>query len=55
MLNYYTCIHRYIVDPIFNIYLQSLPGLEQYAVMKFAEALEVIPRAISENAGAKVN
>ncbi|XP_060067722.1 T-complex protein 1 subunit theta-like [Ylistrum balloti] len=34
-------------------YGEGRPGLEQYAIMKFAESLEVIPRAISENAGAK--
>ena len=33
---------------------QSTPGLEQYAIKKFAEALEVVPRTISENAGVKV-
>jgi len=27
------------------------PGLEQYAIMKFAEALETIPRTLAENAG----
>ncbi|XP_076466798.1 T-complex protein 1 subunit theta-like [Babylonia areolata] len=32
---------------------ESLPGLEQYAVKKFAESLEVIPRALAENAGMK--
>jgi chaperonin GroEL (HSP60 family) len=35
--------------------LQSAPGLEQYAIKKFAESLEILPRAIAENAGAKVN
>ncbi|KAL5009680.1 hypothetical protein ScPMuIL_011985 [Solemya velum] len=30
---------------------ESTPGLEQYAIMKFAESLEAIPRALSENAG----
>jgi T-complex protein 1 subunit theta len=29
----------------------SLSGLEQYSVKKFAEALEVFPRTLSENAG----
>ncbi|KAL4232557.1 T-complex protein 1 subunit theta [Mactra antiquata] len=32
---------------------ESTPGLEQYAIKKFAEALEVVPRTISENAGVK--
>ncbi|KAK7494829.1 hypothetical protein BaRGS_00013956 [Batillaria attramentaria] len=32
---------------------ESLPGLEQYAVKKFAESLEVIPRALAENTGVK--
>ena len=26
-------------------------GLEQYAIMKYAEALEVVPRTIAENSG----
>merc|ERR1712183_28132 len=29
----------------------TVPGLEQYAVLKFAEALEVVPKVLSENAG----
>lgn len=33
---------------------EGTPGLEQYAIKKFAEALEVVPRTISENAGVKV-
>jgi thermosome len=32
-------------------YAQTLPGKEQLAVMSFAEALEAIPTALSENAG----
>ncbi|XP_052811560.1 T-complex protein 1 subunit theta-like [Mya arenaria] len=32
---------------------ESTPGLEQYAIKKFAEALEVVPRTIAENAGVK--
>ena len=32
---------------------ESAPGLEQYAIKKFAESLEILPRAIAENAGAK--
>lgn len=30
---------------------QATPGLEQYAIKKFAEALEVVPRTLAENAG----
>jgi len=29
----------------------STPGLDQYAIRKFAEALEVVPRTLAENAG----
>jgi T-complex protein 1 subunit theta len=29
----------------------TAPGLEQYAIKKYAEALEVIPRTLAENAG----
>lgn len=29
----------------------TLPGLEQYAVKKFAEALEVVPKVLAENSG----
>eukprot|EP00002_Diphylleia_rotans_P022797 TRINITY_DN447_c0_g2_i1.p1 TRINITY_DN447_c0_g2~~TRINITY_DN447_c0_g2_i1.p1 ORF type:complete len:543 (+),score=155.84 TRINITY_DN447_c0_g2_i1:72-1700(+) len=32
-------------------FADSTPGLEQYAIRKFAEALEVIPRTLAENAG----
>ena len=39
---------------MFYLSLQSTPGLEQYAIKKFAEALEVVPRTIAENAGVKV-
>jgi len=28
-----------------------VPGLDQYAVKKFAEALEVVPRTLAENSG----
>lgn len=33
-------------------YADTLPGLEQYAVRKFAIALESIPRALADNSGA---
>lgn len=33
---------------------QTLPGLEQYSVKKFGEALESIPKALADNAGLKV-
>lgn len=29
----------------------TVPGLDQYAVLKFAEALEVVPRVLADNAG----
>jgi len=29
----------------------TVPGLDQYAVLKFAEALEVVPKILAENAG----
>lgn len=34
-------------------YGETLPGLEQYAVKKFGEALEVFPMTLAENAGIK--
>ncbi|KAJ8315066.1 hypothetical protein KUTeg_007216 [Tegillarca granosa] len=48
-------IERAIDDGVntFKALTKGLPGLEQYAVCKFAESLEVIPRAMAENAGAK--
>lgn len=33
---------------------ESTPGLDQYAIQKFAESLEVIPRTLAENAGLDV-
>ncbi|KAF6117855.1 chaperonin containing TCP1 subunit 8 [Phyllostomus discolor] len=36
-------------------YGETCPGLEQYAIKKFAEALEAIPRALAENSGVKAN
>merc|ERR1712050_77329 len=29
----------------------TVPGLDQYAVLKFAEALEVVPKILAENSG----
>lgn len=34
-------------------YSETLPGMEQYAVQKFAEALQSLPGSIAENAGIK--
>lgn len=34
-------------------YGQTIPGLEQYAIKKFAEAFEIVPRTMAENAGVK--
>jgi len=36
-----------------STYGQTIPGLEQYAVNKFAEAFEIFPRTMAENAGVK--
>jgi len=36
-----------------STYGQTIPGLEQYAIKKFAEAFEVVPRVMAENAGVK--
>jgi len=36
-----------------STYGQTVPGLEQYAIKKFAEAFEVVPRVMAENAGVK--
>lgn len=33
----------------------KVPGLEQYAMRKFAEALEVVPRALAENSGQRAS
>lgn len=30
---------------------QSVPGLDQYAVLKFVEALEIVPRMLADNSG----
>jgi T-complex protein 1 subunit theta len=34
-----------------QLYGATVPGLEQYAVLKFAEALEVVPKVLADNAG----
>ncbi|PRD33904.1 UNVERIFIED_CONTAM: T-complex protein 1 subunit theta [Trichonephila clavipes] len=36
-------------------YGETLPGLEQYSVKKFADALEALPKALGDNAGLKSN
>ena len=36
-------------------YGETLPGLEQYAVKKFATALENFPKTLAENTGVKAN
>jgi T-complex protein 1 subunit theta len=36
------------------IYADTCPGLEQYAIKKFAECFETIPRAMAENSGQHV-
>ena len=35
-------------------FAEKTPGLSQYGIDKFAEALEVIPRTLSDNAGIDV-
>jgi len=35
-------------------YGEKCPGLAQYAIQKFSESLEQLPRAIAVNAGVKV-
>jgi len=34
-------------------YGQTVPGLEQYAIKKYSEAFEIVPRTMAENAGVK--
>lgn len=36
-------------------YSETCPGLEQYAIKKYADALESIPRALAENSGFNAN
>ncbi|XP_068699000.1 T-complex protein 1 subunit theta-like [Montipora capricornis] len=38
---------------LISTYGETCAGLEQYAIQKFAESLEVIPRTLAENAGVK--
>jgi T-complex protein 1 subunit theta len=38
---------------ILQEYAKTQPGLDQYAIERFGQALEVIPRTIAENAGLK--
>ncbi len=39
------------VGRILKNYAETLPGREQLAVMRFAEALEAVPTTLAENAG----
>jgi chaperonin GroEL (HSP60 family) len=39
------------VARVLKEYAEKLPGREQLAVMRFAEALEVVPTTLAENAG----
>ena len=36
-----------------SAWAETHPGLEQYSINKFAEALEIIPRVLAENSGVK--
>lgn len=36
-----------------STYADTLPGLEQYAVRKFATALEIFPKTLAENSGSR--
>jgi T-complex protein 1 subunit theta len=38
---------------IIQDYAKTQPGLDQYAIERFGQALEVIPRTIADNAGLK--
>ena len=42
-------------DVMFVLSIQTCPGLEQYAIKKFAESLEALPRAIVVNSGISVS
>lgn len=47
-------IEMYLSNNIKN-YAKTITGLEQYAVSKFGEAFEVVPRTLIENCGFNVN
>ena len=36
-------------------YGETCPGLEQYAIQRFASAFHTMPKALAENAGVKSN
>lgn len=40
-------------DKIQCFIFKTCPGLEQYAIKKFAEALETLPKILAENTGVK--
>ncbi|KAG7280206.1 hypothetical protein CRUP_037567 [Coryphaenoides rupestris] len=50
-------IERAVDDGVntFKVLVRTCPGLEQYAIKKFAEAFEAVPRALAENSGVKAN
>ena len=43
------------LNQFYGIFFQTFSGLEQYAIKKFAEALEVFPKVLAETSGAKGN
>ena len=43
----------FTIQLLLLLLFQTCAGLEQYAIQKFAESLEVIPRTLAENAGVK--
>jgi T-complex protein 1 subunit theta len=47
-------IEMYLANGIKN-YAKTITGLEQYAISKFGEAFEVVPRTLTENGGFNVN
>ena len=46
-------LYCYLAVNFFPVFRQTCAGLEQYAIDKFAESLEVIPRTLAENVGVK--